>query len=136
MAIKLEPGVEERLREEHLLWLTTVRNDGMPLPTPVWYWWDGATFLIWSQPHALKLRNIAANPLVALNFNTDPTGELFVVILGEATVDAQPAPAADRAAFLAKYADDMAHIGFTPARLDAEFSTLIRVRPTRIRAQL
>lgn len=136
MTIELEPQVAQRLRDEHILWLTTVRRDGMPLPTPVWFWWDGASILIWSQPQALKLRNIARNPQVALNVNTDPTGEIFLVIWGSADVDPNPAPAADRAAYLAKYADDMAHIGFTPARLDAEFSTLIRVQPTRIRAQL
>lgn len=134
--IEIDQRLARLLREEKIAWLTTVRVDGMPQPTPIWFWWDGATFLIWSQPQAQKLRNIARNPNVALNFNTDPTGEIFVVFIGEARVDPNPAPPADRAAFLAKYADDIQLIGFTVEQMTAEFSTLIRITPTRVRAQL
>ena len=27
----------ERLRTEEVIWLTTVGNDGMPQPSPVWF---------------------------------------------------------------------------------------------------
>ncbi|RIK45099.1 MAG: TIGR03667 family PPOX class F420-dependent oxidoreductase [Chloroflexi bacterium] len=134
--VEINQRLERLLHDEKIAWLTTVRADGMPQPTPIWFWWDGATFLIWSQPQAQKLRNIAQNPKVALNFNTDPTGEVFAVFMGEAHVDPNPAPPADRAAFLAKYADDIQMIGFTVERLNAEFSTLIRMAPVRVRAQL
>ena len=42
--------VERRLRDEYLVWLTTVRADGLPQPSPVWFLWDGETVLIYSQP--------------------------------------------------------------------------------------
>lgn len=134
--IQIDERLAHRLQTEKIAWFTTVRADGMPLPTPVWFWWDGATCLIWSQPDALKLRNLARNPAAALHFNTDATGELFVILTGEAAVDSQPAPPADRQGFLAKYYDDIRFIGFTPERLDAEFSILIRFQPSRVRAQL
>lgn len=134
--MEMDQRLEEWLRTEKIGWLTTVRADGMPQPTPIWFWWDGATFLIWSQPQAQKLRNIRRNPKVALNFNTDPTGEVFAVFMGEAYIDPNPAPAADRAAFLAKYADDIEFIGFTVEQMTAEFSILIRLTPARVRAQL
>ena len=124
------------LQEEKIAWLTTVRADGMPLPTPIWFWWDGETFLIWSQPQAQKLRNIAHNSNVALNFNTDPTGEVYAVFLGSAQIDPQPAPVAVRQAFLRKYHDDIQMIGFTEEKMSAEFSVLIRVTPARVRGQL
>jgi PPOX class probable F420-dependent enzyme len=136
MTLLIDEQLARRLQTERIAWFTTVRADGLPLPTPVWFWWDGATFLIWSQPGALKVRNLARNPAAALNFNTDSTGEVFVVFTGEARVDPEPAPAADRQAFLAKYEADIRLIGFTPERLTAEFSTLIRFKPTRVRAQL
>ena len=34
--------VRERLRDEHVVWLTTVGADGTPQPNPVWFLWDGA----------------------------------------------------------------------------------------------
>ncbi len=38
--------VAQRLREEHLIWLTTVGADGTPQPNPVWFLWDGASVLV------------------------------------------------------------------------------------------
>jgi hypothetical protein len=33
--------VAARLRDELVAWLVTVEPDGTPVPTPVWFWWDG-----------------------------------------------------------------------------------------------
>jgi PPOX class probable F420-dependent enzyme len=40
--------VVQRLREDVVIWLTTVRADGTPEPSPVWFLWDQETFLIYS----------------------------------------------------------------------------------------
>ncbi len=53
---------EERLHDEEIAWLTTVRPDGQPQSVPVWFLWDGEGFLVYSRPGARKLRNIEANP--------------------------------------------------------------------------
>ncbi len=37
---------EKRLREEEITRLTTVRDDGQPQSVPLWFLWDGETFLI------------------------------------------------------------------------------------------
>ena len=47
--MKLKPQVEERLGATDLIWLTTVTPEGEPQPSLVWFWWDGDTFLIYSQ---------------------------------------------------------------------------------------
>ena len=39
---------EERLRNEEIAWLTTVRPDGQPQSVPVWFLWDGEGFLVYS----------------------------------------------------------------------------------------
>ena len=52
---------ERRLREEKIGWLTTVRSDGQPQSVPVWFLWDGERFLIYSQPHRQKLKNMGGN---------------------------------------------------------------------------
>ena len=48
--------VAARLRDELVAWLVTVARDGTPVPTPVWFWWDGETLLVYSQPDKPKLR--------------------------------------------------------------------------------
>ncbi|MDQ6712638.1 MAG: pyridoxamine 5'-phosphate oxidase family protein, partial [Candidatus Dormibacteraeota bacterium] len=42
-----------------------VRPDGIPIPSPVWFHWDGHSFLIYSQPDTPKLRDISSNPQAA-----------------------------------------------------------------------
>lgn len=63
--------VIRRLAEEHLIWLTTVSSDGTPQPRPVWFLWDGETFLIYSKSNTYKLNHIVRRPQVALNLDGD-----------------------------------------------------------------
>jgi PPOX class probable F420-dependent enzyme len=79
--------VAARLRDELVAWLVTVASDGTPAPTPVWFWWDGETILVYSQPDKPKLRHLATNPRVSLAMRTDEHGDALVVITGEAAVD-------------------------------------------------
>ena len=62
---------DRRLREEVLAWLVTVRADGQPQPSPVWFLWDGESFLVYSQAGRQKVRNIERNPLVSLHLDGD-----------------------------------------------------------------
>jgi PPOX class probable F420-dependent enzyme len=135
MSIEIDPQLQQRLRDEKTVWLTTVREDGTPQPVPVWYLWDGDTFLIFSQPKAQKLRNIAHNPKVSLNFkHTDDFGEEgIVIIFGEAYVDKTVPPSNQIEAYLEKYLEGIKDINMTPDSLAAEFSVALRVKPTRVR---
>lgn len=133
MTLEISPALAARLASEQIVWITTVRADGTPLPTPVWFLWDGSTFLIFTQPASVKLRNIAQNPKVALNFNTDAYGGSVAVIFGEAWMETQPVSQAQIDAYLEKYREGIKMIGFTPERMAAVFSTALRVRPTRVR---
>ena len=126
--------VATRLRDELVAWLVTVAADGTPAPTPVWFWWDGETILVYSQPGKPKLRHIATNPRVALAMRTDEHGDALVVITGEAAVDVT-APAADQVPpYLEKYRGAIARLGSEPAPFAAEYSVAVRIRPTRLRA--
>ena len=134
MTIQLTPQLEERLRSEETVWLTTVNASGIAFPTPIWFWWEADEFLIFSQPHALKLKNIRRNPQVAINFNTDVTGEIVVVFWGEARIDANAPRSIDLPGYIEKYRKLIDLINFTPEKLAAEFSMAIRVRPTKVRS--
>ena len=126
--------VDARLRQELVAWLVTVAADGTPVPTPIWFWWDGETLLVYSQPGKPKLRHIAANPRVAVALRTDEHGDALVVITGDAAVD----PAAPRAdelpGYVDKYRTSIARLGAEPAGFAGEYSVALRIRPTRLRA--
>jgi PPOX class probable F420-dependent enzyme len=124
---------ESRLRSEPIVWLTTVRADGQAQATPVWFLWDGETFLLYSQPGAQKVRNLAANPKVALHLDDEGSGGDVVTVEGTATVEPDT-PRADRVdGYLAKYQTAIEALGYEPGPFARTYSTAIRVRPTRVR---
>src|SRR5947199_7063493 len=120
--------VERRLREDRVIWLTTVRPDGTPEPSPVWFLWDGETFLIYSQ-HTRKLRNIEANPNVALNFDGDGMGGNIIVINGQAEIASDAPPANEVPAYVQKYQQGFTRLGVTPESFAQSYSVPIRVTP-------
>ena len=123
----------ERLRGEQVAWLTTVRADGQAQSSPVWFLWDGDTFLVYSQPDAQKVRNVAANPRVSLHLNDDGEGGDIVTLEGRAAVEPDT-PRADRVdGYLAKYQAAIDALGYEPGPFARTYSTAIRVRPTRVR---
>jgi PPOX class probable F420-dependent enzyme len=128
---KLGVHVAKRLQEEHILWLTTVASDGTPQPNPVWFYWDGKMIHVRSQPGSQKLRNIARNPKVSMNFQADEQGGDVVVLTGDATIDRNP-PKPDPK-YIEKYREAISEIGHTPESLAAEYSVLIRITPNRLR---
>jgi PPOX class probable F420-dependent enzyme len=124
---------ERRLRSEPVAWLTTVRADGQAQASPVWFLWDGETFLLYSQPGAQKVRNLAANPKVALHLGDDGNGGDVVSFEGTATVEPD-SPRADRVdGYLAKYQAAIEALGYEPGPFARTYSLAIRVRPTRVR---
>jgi PPOX class probable F420-dependent enzyme len=124
--------VARHLREEIVVWLTTVTPAGSPLPRPVWFLWDGAeSVAMYSRPGA-RVRNVEANPRVTLNFAGDGRGGDIVVLSGNATVDSG-APPADRADdYRAKYDEQIARIGMTPDAFAQRYSVPLRIRLTRL----
>ena len=71
--------------EELVIWLTTVSSDGTPNPNPVWFCWDGSSFVIYTPPSSAKLKNIARNPRVSLNLaGSEALGGDVVIFTGEA----------------------------------------------------
>jgi PPOX class probable F420-dependent enzyme len=122
----------QHLREDVVVWLTTVTPAGWPLPRPVWFLWDGAeSVLVFSRP-STRVRNVEANPRVTLNFAGDGRGGDIVVLSGRAAIDAD-APDADRAHdYRAKYDGHIARIGMTPETFARRYSVPLRIRLTRL----
>lgn len=140
--MRIDPGTAKgahaarRLRTDRVVWLTTVRGDGQPQSTPVWFVWeeDRGTILLFSIPTSPKLANVRANPHVSLHFN-DIGGSDVVTIEGVAEIT-DDAPPPDRLpAYLEKYRGLIEdELGSDPERFARQYATPVRVRPTRLRA--
>lgn len=130
---KLGRKVDRRLKRDSVIWLTTIGPGPQPQPRPVWFFWDGKTILIYSQPNAWKLKHIARCSNVALNLNSDEEGGEVAVLLGRAAIDRQAPPADRMPGYLRKYRRGIRNLGMTPTDFAAEYSVALRVRPHRLR---
>jgi PPOX class probable F420-dependent enzyme len=125
--------VLRRLQEDYIIWLTSVGSDGTPQPRPVWFIWEGESFLIYSEPSAQKLKHVARNPKVALHFNSDAEGGDIVVFIGEAQIVEHASPPDTVAMYLDKYRQGIADIGMSIPEFAQTFSAALRVTPSRVR---
>ena len=122
---------ESRLNKEKIAWMTTVRSDGQPQTVPVWFLWDDDGFLIYSQPDRQKLRNIARNPRVGLNLNSNERGGGVVRLEGTARIVEDAPPASGVAPYVEKYRESIDRIGFDVEGFARAYSVAMRITPER-----
>jgi PPOX class probable F420-dependent enzyme len=123
----------KRLRDELIVWLTTVSRQGQPRSSPVWFWWDGDVFHLFSQSRKPKLRNISANPRVSMHLEGGREGDDVVVFEGRARIVRDGEPATSLPGYVEKYRRLIASYGWTPESFAADYAVPIVVRPTRVR---
>jgi PPOX class probable F420-dependent enzyme len=127
--------VAQVLEREVVVWMTTVRRDGQPQASPVWFVYDDATgFTIYSRPDAQRMRNIARHPRVSLNLDSED-GNRVIIAEGIAVATEGPPCDAD-SGYLEKYLERMTRLGYTPERFAAEYSSMVRVAATRWRVDV
>jgi PPOX class probable F420-dependent enzyme len=127
--------VEGRLRANLMAWLTTVRPDGRPDSVPVWFLLqDDETLLVYSQAAKIKLRNIAANPNVALGLDVTDIGRDIIRV--EGTAEHVPGfPAADQVPeYVAKYTERIGAIFGTASRFAELYPAALIITPRRLHA--
>jgi PPOX class probable F420-dependent enzyme len=130
MSVVLQPHVEERLRSDEMIWLTTVRPDGRPHSIPVWFFWESATILIFSKPNTQKIRNLRQNPSVTLAL--DDTKKGVVILEGAAELLGQGDGSVTLQAYGEKYREGLRRIGVTIEAFTTLYSQPIRVTPVRL----
>ncbi len=125
------PASRRALEREAVVWVSSIRPDGAPHVLPLWFHWDGDGILVFSKPHAQKVRNLRANPraMVAVG---EP-GLDFDVELIEAHAEFLAVPTARvlPPAFLDKYGPLLERAGIDRERFAEVYSQPIRLRPTR-----
>ena len=131
--VKPDRRTEQHLEKDMVVWLTTVSRTGRPHAVPVWFWWDGAQFLIYSIP-GQKIRDIEANPHVELHLNTDRVGDRVHRFEGRVEILKDQPPAYRVPKYLAKYRERIKGYGWTPKGFSDQYHIALRVKPTRIKS--
>ncbi len=115
--------------------LATVRADGHPHVTPIWFDLDGDALFFTSWHETVKVANLRRDPRVAICVDDDTPPFSFVIIEGTAAISADPAELrywATRIGGRYMGADQAEAFG---RRNSVAGELLIRVTPTRIIAQ-
>jgi PPOX class probable F420-dependent enzyme len=121
------------LRDDIVVWLTTVTPKGAPLPSLVWFLWDCADSVTVYSMNSARVRNIDLNPRVTMNFAGNGRGGDIVILTGRARA-ARDLPAADASpAYLGKYAAHIERIGMTPQTFAASYSVPIEIQLSALR---
>ena len=122
-----------RFETELIIWLTTVSPKGQPQSSPVWFLWEDGEFVVYSLAVTPRIRNIRANPHVAINLNSDATAADVVTVEGEARIDPDAPLPSGVPAMIVKYRHLIEEYGWTVDGYAADYPTAIRIRPTRFR---
>jgi PPOX class probable F420-dependent enzyme len=128
-----DPKLAAELDRDLIGLLTTVNANGQPQTSPIWFLREGEDVVIYSEPSTGKLRNIAANPRVALALRGDEEGDTVYTLQGAASVDTSLVPADRDPAYLAKYRGQIERLGWTPAVFATRYSVGIRIVVDRVR---
>ena len=126
----MDSHTQSRLKRENAIWLVTAGRDLQPQAVPVWYLWDGTSFLIYAQP-GIKVRHVRENPNVELHLNSDDAGEDVVRVTGSATIPKSQLPANKERAYLRKYRSQILNLGISVEDFAAKYRYPIRVRRLR-----
>jgi len=123
-----------RLEQEPVIWMTTVRSDGQPQTSVVWFLLEGDEILVYSKDGTIRNRSVVANPKVALNLNGDQGGGSVVTMEGTARIDGDAPAPKDNPPYLEKYLGRIEGNGWTPEGFGRDYPVAIRIKIENVRA--
>ena len=135
MAERADAHANKRLRSEKVAWLTTVRRDGQPQSSPVWFLQIDGEIVVYSKPTTQKVRNVQANPKVAIHLRDVDEGSDIVSIEATAEIDEAYPAASAIPAYVKKYRAMIADLRMDPNSFAKAYSVPIRIRPTKMRVE-
>ncbi|WP_433022760.1 pyridoxamine 5'-phosphate oxidase family protein [Kribbella sp. CA-294648] len=98
--VTVNPELLARLERERNVWMCTLRPDGSPHVTPVWFVYSEATWWVVSAERNRKIRNLAQDPRVSLALED---GRTPAVAEGRARLHRTNFPTKIKTAFADKY---------------------------------
>lgn len=132
----IDPSSAARLESTDFGWITTVRRDGQPQSSYVWFHFDGSDVFVISEPQSGKVRNITGNPRVSFHLDGDGTaGNGVLTIDGIATLSHADQDPPRLAQYMSKYENRIREdLESTPQRYADHFCTAIKITLRSVRA--
>lgn len=101
---KISARAEEFLAEPSNLILSTIRKDGRPQLSPVWFVWQDSEFLISTTPSTAKWKNLQRDPrCTAIIDNLDGR---YLIVTGDVETWTEESPHKVTTEIVRKYKDD------------------------------
>ena len=116
----MKPEIRERLIPERNIWIATVRPDGRPHLTPVWFVLFGDMIVMCVSKRSVKAKNLLGNQAVSLALEN---GSSPMICEGRAVEISQPWPDEIVSGFKAKYDWDIL--------TDQDYDLVIAVTPDK-----
>jgi hypothetical protein len=116
----LSPEVVDKLAQAANIWFASVRPDGRPHLTPVWFVFDGHQLYVSIDPNSVKSRNLASSPKVSLALED---GSHPLICEGQAVPVPPPYPAEIVVLFQKKYDWDI--------RNEGQYNQLVAIAPRK-----
>jgi hypothetical protein len=114
------PEALTKLAQAANIWFASVRPDGRPHLTPVWFVYDGHQLYVSIDPGSVKSRNLSSNPNVSLALED---GNHPLICEGQAVLIPQPYSVEIVDLFQKKYDWDI--------RSDGQFGQLVAIAPRK-----
>jgi len=118
--------VRQRLREEQVIWFTTVGGDGTPQPNPVWFLEDNSA-LVYNRTEANRPTHIRRRPRVCLHFDGNGREGDMVVLAGRAQVLEGHPPPHEMPGYLDKHRESMTCVSGSPEAFSEAYPVPVRV---------
>jgi PPOX class probable F420-dependent enzyme len=80
----------DTLSQPVIVRLTTIRPDGYPHTTPVWFILEGDDLLVFATDDTQKIRNLRGNPKASLTIGGDPVDSPCYLIDGDVILHPDP----------------------------------------------
>lgn len=133
--VDVSPAVDRFLRARPTATLGTIRRDGSPQASVVWYLWDGDEIVISTIRTTAKWHNLRRDPRCSLCIEDPETGRMVVAYGSARLDDGDVRPRTHD--LVDRYYDDPAD---TDSHMERIFSTddrvLITVHPSRLVTRL
>ncbi len=122
-----DPVVAKLLDGPNLARLAYIGLDGRPRVVPIWFMYDGESFVMVTGPKADKVRALAKNGAVALTIDGNTPPYSVLLIDGDAAVEVTEGMAAEYPAIVQRYLGAGAEAYLAPMRTRVKTQRRIRV---------
>ena len=79
--------IDQFLEGDHIARIATVRPDGRPHISPVWYLWSEETLFFETEKSTVKARNLRENPNIAITVDVSEGGLRLKYVILEGKIE-------------------------------------------------